>query len=289
MTTNNNNNNTEEDKDNTLFDLKKFMQRKSYKSTPSILCFPTFFNCSIFSILNQYIYIYYSSILLPQKDESICSSISKSNSFYYQMSTFFKILPNLIKLIIVNNDNIHFRNYDEIIRDLMHMIKTQTFSDEKRPFLYLEWYLKDDASIEAYQRALYDANVQYHNNNNNKDDDLSSLHPKQHSQNYVIKGAMPTNIWGPIYWNVFHSLPENALIIKNSRNSMVDEETILSILYYMISLLPILVPCPYCRSHYYKCITPSQLLSPNFPTIESYIAIYSVIHQKVSLHKMGGI
>ena len=259
-----------------VFDLNKFLQHK--ESTPSILCFPTFFNCSIFSIINQAITYYYLTLL----QEENYDNVAEYNSFIFQIDMFFQILPTMMKFIINgtnDDDDIRFKNHKEIVAELLKIIKTQTF-DKENSFQFLEWYLKDVESIRAYQKALYEANIQF---NKNDEEKLTLLQPTQHSQNYVIKTEMPINVWGPIYWNVFHSLPRNALI--NSNNLTI--ETILPILYYMISILPLLVPCSQCKKNYYKHVKPSKLLFNNFPTVESFIAIYSAIHENVTQHKMG--
>ena len=228
-------------KSESLFNWKKFFldDQKDHESTPSLLCFPTFFSCSISSILSHLDKSYHDVKLggVENKYNKLCYY----SSIRHQIQYYFKSLQTILQLIITNkNYKIRVKHHNVIINNLMHMIKTHIPKEE---CLYLEWYLEeDDESIKNYNLALKDVTLEYNKVKSTQElldylkrENLISQNVKDNddffsSRYYIFPQNIPIskNVWGPIYWNVFHSLPNNALFNVHS----IPNETILLILHF---------------------------------------------------------
>ena len=237
-----------------LFDWKLFYNHSGHLYFPAKLCFPNYFAFSVYSILQQ------------------ISTLNKNILNEYVLH----VLPTIIKNIF-NNDDISL-NYKKLLN-----IKPNGNID----MLFLETYLNDKQSIYNYQMALMNELLTYHKVKSISDI-VDLLHKKQccqnkldihenppHSKHYLTLtndnnstcNKIGPSMWGPFYWNVFHTLAENY------------NDTDVDVLKNFIYILPFLVPCTICSNHYLENI--------NFENFENHYGnniklLYNEIHNKVS-------
>lgn len=273
-----------------LFNWKQFYKLKCCEKFPAILCFPDFFANSIFAILNWYSLYYRDRKSFRQS--------------FIQIYRFFTILESIIN-IIVNNDQlcIKLKPADEIQEALSKIVRNKKPNDNSYEHYFLEWYMENKDSQLNYQKALIEANFAM-NKVDNVDDLIKRLYDEgscisresfissnfPHSIHYVNQSKtsnhskLPVELhgppsWGPIYWNIFHTLPKNASTITKMKKN----ETISEILYAMIFILPLIVPCRVCMLHYLKNVRPSKF--DFIESISEYEKLYEIIHNIVSSNK----
>ena len=287
-----------------FFNWKQFYKLKSCEKFPAILCFPDFFANSVFAILNWYS-LYYQN---EQKSHFIRES-------FIQIYRFFSILESIIN-IIINNDQLYIKlkSADEIQEALSKIIRDNKNSNNNKnndnyEHYFLEWYMENETSQLNYQKALIEANFAM-NKVDNIDDLIKLLYDEgscltrevfinnyfpnsrpnfPHSIHYVNQSKtsnhskLPVELrgppsWGPMYWNIFHTLPKNASTITS-----MNHEVLLKILYAMIFILPLIVPCRICMIHYLQNVRPSKIEFTK--SISEYENLYETIHNIVSLNK----
>lgn len=306
------NKDTEENKNNLRCSLSVFNYKKFFLSNegwgndnelryPPLLSFPTFFYCSMAAILGE---ITNSYIQIPFKTStSLPIHLTHYVCLMRNVEDFLNLLQYIFKLIINDkNFNFNFKDPKIVMHKLMEMVKKHEF-DEK--CLYLEWYLEEnDDSIKNYQTALKDVNLSYNGVESipalfkylkeekvimDKTDtitkdyyqNLDEINNLLASPYYVLTSRIPytTNIWGPIYWHIFHTLPKNA----HENVYEFPNSIILNTLHSFMLFLSILVPCSICRYHYINSIRPSHI-NP-LSTISAYKNLYFKIHDIVNEHK----
>ena len=257
-----------------LFNWKKFYRLKSHEKFPAILCFPDFFANSIFAILRWYGYN-------NDNDSLFCE-------IYKQIYRFFDILEMLVNLIF--DGDITVKPAEEIQNTLREIISKGTIGFEH---FCLEWYLKDERSQLNYQWILNETNMKFHGVENEQKlierlFDEGNCHTREsvsimppHSVHYINQtkisncSELPIELrgppsWGPIYWNIFHTLPQNA-----SSSTLV-----LLLLHSVICVLPLIIPCQECSLHYLANVRPSSIEPVH--TVGEYETVYNKIHDIIT-------
>ena len=277
-----------------LFDCKKFYTLKSNKKFPSTLCFPEFYALTIAVILNWYSFMVNNDGI----NEYYSGRVKNIHALILE---FFDYLQDIINLIFGKQSKIFIIAPQEI-----HKIMTSySFEASDMSILYLEKILRDEESVFRYRKNLIDISLNFYNIDNldqlinnlcenrvcisNIKESLIEIPPP--SCHYV---SFKCNIndanipwgpgrWGPMYWSVFHSLADNAL-----NGNFTDARTI-NTLNNFIQYLPFILPCPACRHHYYRCITPSSI--PELKDVAKLKQLFDKIHHLVTknIHTGGKV
>ena len=289
-----------------LVSWKAFYANTRFDKYPAILCFPGYFRFAIYVICNEYLRMI--NIIDNNEEENKNFIISKDyeqkqKSTIQQINRFLSSLQILVDLIFSSNDDnvvIRVKPFKTISAELINMVR-----DKKnvRDFYFLEKYLVDESDKLNYQNALLQTSLKYHNaesvehlikilyeQGSCQDLDqtpiprlpIPSIH-YMHLVNHSNETPISDNIigprgWGPIYWNIFHTLPQNAQNVLSQTKYSEDEIT--RFLYCNIQCLPLLLPCPLCTIHFYETLNPDKIKYNN--NIEEYNEIYDMIHKKVT-------
>ena len=278
-----------------LIDWKTFYETKSHKLYPGALCFPQFFIFSVTSLLNKYwlydpnAYIYTINFfrMLPW----IVNKIFKSSSSSSSSTMLLTFIPaesceNKLKNLAANKNNFDLNAY------------------------FLEYYLANNESVNNYRKSLLNITLEYYDKKNISDfiqyliekeccfsEEKTIIPPP--SDCYVLLSnsnntPLPANLnfttlmWGPIYWNIFHTIGEIEEKEKEKKEEDDDDDD--DDYYYceeviknsFIHLFPGLLPCSICTMNYYRHIKPSEIIY-----FESEIyskEVYDIIHQRVTNH-----
>ena len=260
-----------------LFDWRSFFTKK-YKDYPPIICFPQYFYLCIYSILGFY---------CSQKDNERINSILRVIEYFYND------LQCIIDIIFRDEGKIHLKPPNEIKASLMNFTKEYDIK-----LIYLETFIRDDASLSKYQESLLRHSLEFHGlknvnelilylygNNCCSTKELDSFEDSlPHSKHYVTNGTNCTlhtltetygfgpAVWGRFYWKLFHALPQNCT-----------EDNVLVLDNY-VKILPTLIPCDYCRQNYYLKVKPSMI--PSITNKDEAIVTYNCIHNLVTKHKI---
>lgn len=259
-----------------LFDWKTFYSVKSHKLFPGILCFPEFFAHVISTVLNKV-------------------SFTSCPKEKFLLSSFYECLQTIIDLLFGSNCQISVLDPVDLKEKLLTFIKEKNPSIE---VLLLETYLKDKDSIMKYRNNLLDTSLKYYGMKTLKDfilylkdkdcceeiADVSTPPPSSLQYIHLHEINNCTNLprfivgpnkWGPIYWNIAHTLVEN----------VIDDNEIIHQMNCFIHILPIILPCPSCSMNYYKHVIPSTI--PACKNKDQLKKLFETIHDKVTLAKLS--
>ena len=87
-------------------------------------------------------------------------------------------------------------------------------------------------------------------------------------------------LWGPIYWNVFHFLADNASDDCENDRDDYGGAGIVRVLNKFVQFLPLIIPCPDCRLHYCISVRPSRLRYVR--DVKELRLLFNAIHGTVS-------
>lgn len=300
-----------------LFNYKLFFDNKRNVKFPAILCLPTFILYTFSIILD-----YYIQALNPSYQTNSSTIQSANNilisSFLYTLQT----VVNMVVYVDDedgdddrDNNGIQLKSPKELhnifLFEAQSIINSKIKNNNKykiKPsFFALETYITNDISRLKYLQQLFQTNFRINGVSNlvdllNKleadgavplvEGELSfistatskfppgSLHyTTATTKTYPLPQRMGTKFWGPFYWRIFHTLAKYSQKDDRFRK----DSNIAYVINSYPSLLPIIVPCPQCRQHYYINIRPSKL-SDNLCQLENSTPsdIYSHIHNSVT-------
>ena len=303
-----------------LVSWKTFYSNTSSKKYPPILCFPGYFVLMIYTAQNAYLkmekIINSKSLATDPKDIYEYEILEKIQiSKIEQIKRFLSSLQLMVDLIFIEDDittNIKVKPFEDINSELIRVVKLEmtTKKAPEKEFFLLENYLVDENDRQKYQKALLQTSLKHYNATSIEE--LIKIFYKQGSCKNIDSTPIPqipissihfihqlpfsneTNFskirrgpraWGPIYWNIFHALSQNAQRKRgiNLMNGYYTEDQISTFLYGYIQYLPLQIPCPICTVHYYQTIHPGKIKFSN--NIEDYKNIYDEIHKKVTENK----
>ena len=262
-----------------LFDWKTFYEKKCCSKFPPQLCYPEFHALAMTAILNWYDFI-------ATTDATTTSNDVRTLCFEY-----FKYLPNMIRLIFGPDSNIRVLPPEEIHELITNYVVELNISDTS--IFFLETILRDQSSITNYRTILMNITLNYYHVDTlaqltadlrlrgvcteKSDHDITHLPPP--SCHYLSYMSNATSIplkgpqrWGPIFWIIFHTFAQNLNKENTNDVNMVND---------YVAILPFLVPCGQCRSHYYNLVRPNSI--PYLTDNDSLILLYQRIHALVTL------
>lgn len=272
-----------------LFCWKTFYANPSHEQFPAVLCFPGFFAHCIMVVSSH----------MKNHPELLRDKLLQQE-FLFKIHRFFDSLQLLINLIF-QTDHIQLKPGDVTFSDLQkENLRHDVLGGER---FMLEYYMTSDESKQLYRNALLRESFNFFSVANmyelldilkergsieNTAGEIPS-HPPN-SLHYIGQcklsngTKLPTEMsgpawWGPLYWNIFHSLPHKAKLY----NGETSERKVREILYTFIHILPVLIPCPMCTRHYYNYVEP-QSIEPR-GNIEGYETLYIDIHTTVNKNR----
>ena len=233
-----------------------------------------------------------------------------------QIKRFFSSLQIMIDLLFLD-DIIRVKPFDNaIIDELISAVREEmtTGKTMSEDFYFLEKYLVEEKDKLNYQNALLQTSLKYYNANSverlieilYKEGSCENIDqtpvpqipiPSIHYAHQIrFSNATPISNdrlgprgWGPIFWNIFHALSQNApkMILSSSsssldgaRNRYYKEDEISTFLYGYIQYLPQLIPCIICSIHFYETIHPGSI--PYSDSVNGYRNLYYKIHKRVT-------
>lgn len=263
-----------------LFDFKIFFKRKGHLYFPGKICFPQYFAYAIFSIFKNL----YSAF--RNKDTSV---ISLCNGY-------FDILPTIVQQL-----------YDceiIVVKEKLVQMANKLRGDDALPenYVLLETYLANEESIINYRLALLESVLNYHECNCLTElvdhlfkvkccktkENMPELHPPS-SEHYLLfpphrkinninpkhikVNARGTNLWGPLYWNIFHSIAQTQCP-EASSDKLID----------FIYVLPVTLPCSICQFNYIQKMPRFEQLIDNYEMSENkcLVSLYEKIHDIIN-------
>ena len=240
-------------------------------------------------------------------------AVKFQTSITEQIKRFFYSLQIMIDLLFLD-DIIRVKPFDAIINEFISAVQheRETGKALEVDFYFLEKYLIDEKDRLNYQNALLQTSLKFYNATNiehlieilYKEGSCENIDqtpiprkpiPSIHYAHQIrFSNATPISNdrlgprgWGPIYWNIFHALSQNAPKIlgannnnNNNNNGYYKEDEISKFLYGYIQYLPQLIPCIICTVHFYETIHPG--LIPYSDSVESYKNLYNKIHKLVT-------
>ena len=267
-----------------LIDWKTFYNTKTHSLYPSALCFPQFFKFSILSLSSKY--------------------LSNNPNYHTYAKSFFTMLPWMVNEIFSTSLSLLSPELcEEKLRNIKLSPIENYFLDISECPLILEHYLADEESIYEYRKSLLDITLTYSKQKNIsdyiqyliktecclKDCNSNNMLMPPSSDCYVLipdsninaKISYAIEMWGPIYWNIFHKVGE----IEEGLNEHKDKSyfnNIEIIQNSFIHLLPAIIPCQMCSVNYHRHVKPSDI--SYFSNLHSK-EIYHQIHWLVTQHK----
>lgn len=263
-----------------LFDFKDFFSKKGHKYFPGRICFPQYFAFAIHSIFKN-LYIAFEK---KNVDEiNLCTG-------------YFDILPMIIEQVYDRKDIKVDKNK---LKKMSNQIETKKIPLDDDYFL-LETYLQDEESVKNYRKALLESVLNYHKyktvnefiNHLNfveccttKEKDIPIIPPSEHyllinfkrdnnideTKINILKNS-GTKLWGPFYWNIFHSMSETARC--ENKNDLIK----------YIYILPFTLPCRECTSNYISNWSYFLKLIQECETSQEKCikTLYTKIHDKIN-------
>lgn len=236
-----------------------------------------------------------------------------------QIKRFFSSLQIMIDLLFLD-DIIRVKPFDNtIIDELISAVREEmtTGKTMSEDFYFLEKYLVEEKDKLNYQNALLQTSLKYYNANSverlidilYKEGSCENIDqtpvpqipiPSIHYAHQIrFSNATPVSNdrlgprgWGPIFWNIFHALSQNApkILLSSSspsspsldtaHNRYYKEDEISTFLYGYIQYLPQLIPCIICSIHFYETIHPGSI--PYSDSVDGYRNLYRKIHKRVT-------
>ena len=272
-----------------LFNSQLFYSVKSHLKFPAKLVFPEFFAHVIATLLNWCFYI-------ANGDEKCETEKEQRAASRKLIICFFDGLQTTINLLYGFNCQIYTKEPFTMQWLLMEYINSNNTANND--IFRLEHYLADQRSIRNYRVKLLSKNLRFH-----RVKTLRELCQKlrvtgccEEEKNHIDEMPMPpdsqhylrieTNCqplhesiigprrWGPLYWNVFHSLAANATKMRKC------DGRVMHTLNCYVCLLPFIIPCPVCRFHYNLTVKSSHI--PCCKTVHDIQRVYTRIHEIVS-------
>lgn len=289
----------DETKIQSLFGWVSFYENTKYDKYPGILCFPDFFATVIGTIIQNY-----REIEINRKRYNYDEKTQHGENIFSLLEQFFESLQIMIDLILLVDLTIKLRSARDIIqKDFLREINGDM--NFKYSHYTLEYYLIDEESKKRYRNALLEKSLEFYKVTTVEDlimhlrkegscsdvtckislfppDSIHYINQCKFSNVTDLPGHLRgPNQWGPVFWNIFHTLPQNAKILIRQNKEM--KKTISFFLYSFIHILPLLLPCQICTHHYYACINPGERELQ--PSIDHYQKLYEEIHDTVNAKK----
>ena len=302
----------ENEKIQCLVSWKAFYANTRFDKYPAILCFPGYFRYVVHVIYNKYLETKRvidansnkknEDFIVDTRYEEIQKSIINN------LNRFLVSLQIMIDLIFCSDDEnfiIKVKPFETIAKELLNAIKEAEMNKQhiSYDFYLLEKYLLDENDRLNYQNALLQTSLKYHNAESVEHlikilyeqgscqdldqtpiprEPISSIHYMHHvihsNETPISKNIIGTSSWGPIYWNIFHTLPQNAT--KKLIQTRYTTDEITKFLYGYIQYLPLLLPCQVCTLHFYKNLCPDMIEYNK--NMDEYKYIYDKIHKNVT-------
>ena len=281
-----------------LFDWKTFYKKKCCSEFPPQLCYPEFYAIAMTAILNWYDFMITTTTTTTTNERFIDNV--RSLCFEY-----FKSIQNMINLIFGLDSNIRVITPEQIHEIITNYVMDYNISDTS--IFFLETILrKDDSSVTNYRTILMDTTLNYYGVDNlamltahlkskgvctDCDQKITELPPPSCHYLSYMSNTTPIPIygpkrWGPVYWIIFHALPQNLKKHTadndkdNNNNDNDDHDQLKKMVNAYVAIIPFILPCSQCRNHYYQCIKPGEL--PDLTDIDSIILLYKRIHALVN-------
>ena len=265
-----------------LFDFKIFFKKKGHLYFPGKMCFPQYFAFTMASICNN---LY----------------TTENINVIHLCYGFFNILPVIVKQLFGSDIIIVKERLEKLankVRDNRHKKKIEIDDD----YILLETYLANKHCIMNYRKALLECTLTYHQLNNltelirhlydvkcckTKEEDEGSIMndypssdhyllflPSMRSNNLHVVNVVGTRLWGPFYWNIFHSVAA-AFPYDNDE----EEAQLIDFVY----VLPFTIPCDLCRFNYVQNILFFEDLIQEYRMSHKCLkSLYEKIHDKVN-------
>ena len=272
-----------------LFNAQQFYSVKSHLKFPAKLVFPEFFAHTIATLLNWCFYIKNAN-----GDENPQTAASRK-----LIICFLDCLQTTVNLLYGFDCKIYVKEPLAMQRLLMEYVNSNNDNTANNDVFRLEYFLADQRSAHNYRSQLLSKSLRLHRVKTLRElchrlqltgccEDGGELSMPPDSRHYLRIDSncqpLPRDIvgprkWGPFYWNVFHSLARNATKLKNLNRRVMHA------LNCYTCLLPFIVPCPACRTHFNLTVKASDI--PRCETVDDIQRVYSRIHEIVTYNVHG--